>query len=505
MATFDPPDYIIGNSATITAQLSSVLTQLDQALQALEPAPNATTVQFNDTLLLSDGSTVDTTTISPTEMSITDGIFVARVQNQLMSFDNSGNGLAIYIDPSVPQIYLTDGTTTNTIDKNGYTTRNTTANLTHYLDFSDNSATGTGAIQKTAGIECNPSTKTITATTFAGNATSATTASTSTNSNISLVSTGVYYPTFSTNTSGSQALLASAGLSFNATSGTLTTTNFSGNATTATTANTATNATNVGTTSNTTTASNCPIGFFINSSGTQAVQVNTNLNFQPTTNTLRATTFEGALTGTASSATNVGITSDNTSGTYYLPFVKTSGTGGKPLYIDDTTGPLTYNPSTATLTASVFVGGTINGTSGVLLQYNGTTQSSITTNGVQETLLNTQGTAIFSATTLTLVSTGSAPYPTFYSNIITFSGSAVAQTITAITVPTNMPVNGMYYVYITNSNTSLGAITMNATGLGTGIKTTYTSNVVIPISTTAMGSLTKVGASAYVWSINLVA
>ena len=399
-------------------------------------------------------------------------------------------------------IVLTDGTTTNTIDKNGYTTRNTTANATYYLNFSDSSGTGTGAIQKTAGIECNPSTKTITATTFAGTTTNATNAVIGTDN----ASTLAYLTFVKTSGAGNKGLFiddTTTPLTYNPSIGTLTTTTFSGalsgNASTATTA------TNVGTTVDTTTASNCPVGFFVNSSGTQPVKVNSNLSFQPTTNTLRATTFEGALTGTASSATNVILTSDNTSGTYYIPFAKTSGTGGKPLFIDDTTGPLTYNPSTATLTTSVFVGGTINGTSGVLLQYNGTTQSSITTNGVQETLLTTQGTATYSSPTLTLLTTATAPYPTTYGNIITFSGSAVAQTISAITVPTNMPINGMYYCYITNSNTSLGAITINATSLGTGIKTTYTSPVVIPISGFALGTLTKVGASAFVWSVNVVA
>ena len=338
MATFDVPNYIIGNSATITASLSSVLTTLDQALQALDVAPNATTVQFTDTIL------------------------------------------------------LTDGTTSNTLNKTGYTTKNTTTNATYYLNFSDASTTGIGAIQKTAGISCNPSTNVITATTFVGALT--------------------------------------------------------GTASSATTATTAT---------------------------------------------------------TASTATTITTTSDNTSGTYYIPFSKTTATTSTTLYLDDTTTALTYNPSTATLTASVFVGGTINGTSGVLLQYNGTTQSSITTNGVQETLLTTQGTATYSSPTLTLVTTASAPYPTTYGNIITFSGSAVAQTISAITVPTNMPVNAMYYCYITNSNTSLGAITINATSLGTGIKTTYTSPVVIPISGFALGTLTKVGSSAFVWSVNVVA
>jgi len=71
-------------------------------------------------------------------------------------------------------IVLTDGTTSNTIDKNGYTTRNTTANLTHYLNFSDNSATGTGSIQKNANLSCNPSTGIIAANSYTINSTPST-------------------------------------------------------------------------------------------------------------------------------------------------------------------------------------------------------------------------------------------------------------------------------------------------------------------------------------------
>jgi len=63
-------------------------------------------------------------------------------------------------------ITLSDGTTTNTIDKNGYTTQNSVENATKYLNFSDSSANGIGAIKKTGGISCNPSTNTISATTF---------------------------------------------------------------------------------------------------------------------------------------------------------------------------------------------------------------------------------------------------------------------------------------------------------------------------------------------------
>jgi hypothetical protein len=119
---------------------------VQQAFAAVDLPPNATTLQINNTLLATN---------APGTNSIT-------------------------IDASADSIIITNGTTTNTINTSGYTTRNSTQNLTHFLNFSDSSSTGTGAIQKTSGIECNPSTKTITATTFvgdlSGNATTATTA-----------------------------------------------------------------------------------------------------------------------------------------------------------------------------------------------------------------------------------------------------------------------------------------------------------------------------------------
>jgi hypothetical protein len=88
-----------------------------------------------------------------------------------IALNNTGTGAnVISLLPNVgatdPQITITDGTTTNTINKSGYTTRNSVQNSTHYLNFSDNSATGTGAIQKTAGLSCNPSTNTLSATTL---------------------------------------------------------------------------------------------------------------------------------------------------------------------------------------------------------------------------------------------------------------------------------------------------------------------------------------------------
>jgi hypothetical protein len=55
------------------------------------------------------------------------------------------------------------------------------------------------------------------------------------------------------------------------------------------------------------------------------------------------------------------LTNDNTSGSYFIPFSKTATTSNA-LYIDNTTGPLTYNPSTSNLSATTFTG-SFSGTS----------------------------------------------------------------------------------------------------------------------------------------------
>ena len=84
---------------------------------------------------------------------------------------------------------------------------------------------------------------------------------------------------------------------------------------------------------------------------------------------ITAPTFTGALTGNASTATlasTVSITTDNTSGSYFIPFIKTSGSS--TLFCDSATVPLmTYNPSTGLISSSAL---TISGNStlsGVIL------------------------------------------------------------------------------------------------------------------------------------------
>jgi hypothetical protein len=142
--------------------------------------------------------------------------------------------------------------------------------------------------------------------------------------------------------------------------GTLTATTFSGalsgNATTATTA---TNATNVNTAvDNATNATMYPLWVTAAGGGNLPVKISaTKLTFNPSTGALTSTSFVGALTGNASSASGVATTDDTaTNATYYPTFV-TANTGNLPVKVSST--KLTYNPSTGSLTATNVYGTTI--------------------------------------------------------------------------------------------------------------------------------------------------
>lgn len=218
-----------------------------------------------------------------------------------------------------PSLTVSNGIDTNTISAVGYTTRNSVQNITHYLNFSDSSATGTGAIQKTAGISCNPFTNTITA---------------------------------------------------------------------------------------------------------------------------------SILNGVASTSATVGLTSDNTSGTYYIPFSKTVGPLNNSLFIDNVTGPLSYNPSTSTLTASNLVG------------------------SIQ--LPTNTPTIVFAGTTLT-VSFGTTGSLFGYKMNVT----GTTNTINTLSL-TNGVVNGRYTIVINNSGT--GDLTIAGTFAPSSLYLT-TDNTTLTIPT----------------------
>ena len=188
---------------------------------------------------------------------------------------------------------------------------------------------------------------------------------------------------------------------------------------------------------------------FSDSSGTGygKPQKTAGISCNPSTNTITAITFSGSLNGNSSSASSVSITSDNTAGTYFPAFVK-SLASNSTVYVDNSSGPLTYDPSTGVLTALYHSGEII--------------------------IPTTQNVATYAGTTLSMSGASNGQTVTFRSSSITFTGGS--NSVTALTL-TNMVVGGRYRLGILNSGS--GNLVFQ-TGLGANIKTLYSSNVSIP-------------------------
>ena len=105
---------------------------------------NSTTT-VNGNLLIQDTNGNSLTINSSGVVAPTNTTLNNLTVNGTSNFNNS-------VNVNNNTITLTDGTTTNTLNKSDWTgtikTFNTTTNATHYLNFSDSSATGQGNPQK---------------------------------------------------------------------------------------------------------------------------------------------------------------------------------------------------------------------------------------------------------------------------------------------------------------------------------------------------------------------
>lgn len=351
-------------------ELNSKINYLTSKLTPIIPSPTPGELVVVDTIIVADKYPApnQTTTITPTDIVLDDGVNT----NTLSAADWTGN----------------------------IRTVNTVANLTHYLNFSDSSATGYGHPQKTAGISCNPSTNSITATSFIGSASSSTSAV-----GVDLTSddtVGTYYIPFSKTTTAT------------------------GNA------------------------------LFIDNTPTP-------LTYNPNTSTLTCSIFNG-------SANTAEITDTNTNATFYPVFVSAAGSG-QTLRADIATNPLVYNPSTG-----IFFCVTLAST---------------------DTQFGTNTAAISSFSGGTLSLTGSNFTFRNFGWVVT----GAANTMSALSLST-VRVNGVYNVTIINNGT--GNLTLN-TGLGLNTLTKYTGPVVVlpgnlavmTIQILSVNSITRIIVDAY--------
>ena len=271
------------------------------------------------------------------------------------------------------------------------------------------------------------------------------------------------------------------------------------------------------------------LGFFDSSStGSGKPQKTASLSCNPSTGTITATTFDGSV----SNASGVSLTSDNTSGTYYLPFSKTTTATGNALFIDNTTTPLTYNPLASTLTCSIFSGSAttaaITDTNDATTYYpvfvsaSGSTQTlraDLTTGPFSYVPSNGNLSIIGSLTTARV--DGDVRLPTTTSAITSFTAGVLSlsmgvvsfrnfgwivtgatNTMSGLTLASTV-VNGVYNVCIINNGS--GNLTLNTGLTGGTYYLKYTSAVVVPagslavitINILSVNTITRVIVDAY--------
>ena len=196
---------------------------------------------LNDTVLLFSSTTTPTISIAPTYPDNTTKIATTSFVSSAITSINPAitypptNSNTLNINNTIS---LTDGTTTNTLNQSDWTgtikTVNTAADVTHFLNFSDSSGTGQGHPQKNSNLSCNPFLSKITATTFEGTATISDTINLSSDD-----TSGTYFLPFSktiNTTSGNKLFIdnVTGPLSYDPSTSTLTSAIFNGSATTVT-------------------------------------------------------------------------------------------------------------------------------------------------------------------------------------------------------------------------------------------------------------------------------
>ena len=190
---------------------------------------------------------------------------------------------------------------------------------------------------------------------------------------------------------------------------------------------------------------------FSNASGTGygKSQKTAGITCNPSTNSITATTFNGALSGTSTNTTNIAITNDNTSGTYFIPFSKLS-TGNNLLYVDAVTAPLTYNPSTGVMNSLYFSGDIISPL--------------------------TQNLATYAGSTLTISGASNGQNVSFRTSSIVIANGVGSGNLNTLTI-SNTINNGEYRIGILNN---YGGNFVIGTSLGANIRTVYSGSFNIP-------------------------
>ena len=241
---------------------------------------------------------------------------------------------------------------------------------------------------------------------------------------------------------------------------------------------TATTSQNLNTVSATTSASHFVLFSPVNGASGVAVSSDAQLTYNPNTDILSATTFSGALTGTATTAQNLNLAAGANNSNHSVVFSLNATGSGVALSSD---AGLQYNPSTNVLTADVF-SGNHTGTAFTATNFFGTLTGNVTGNltGFATTSQNVNVVSNFSRNNdLSIV----------FTDIGTQSGAALSVNNFCTINPATNTIKASVFsgnlsgTAVTATN-FFGTLTGNVTGNLTGTATT-SQNVNTVVATTA--------------------
>jgi len=514
-----------GSATSVTLNLDSAISLTSATLSAASP-------------LIFEGATADAyeTTIAVTDPTADRTVTIP-----------DGSGTIAYLDSNITGNAAT--ATSATTATNVTATANNSTDETVYLTFVDG-ATGSQGVETDTGLNYNPSSGVLTTTSVTGNLTGNVTGNVSGSSgsatgnaatateatNITATANNstdeTVYLTFVDGATGTQGIETDTGLSYNPSSGVLTTTSVTGNLTGNVTgdvsgssgsstgnAATATTATNVTATANNSTDETVYLTFVDGATGSQGIETDTGLSYNPSSGVLTTTSVTGNLTGnvtgntsgssgsttgnaatataletartiggvsfngtaninlagvntagnqdtsgnasTATEATNVTATANNsTDETVYLTFVDgATGTQG----IETDTG-LSYNPSSGVLTTTSVTGNLTGNVTGNVSGSSGSTTGNAATATALATARNINGVSFDGTGNITVTAAaGTLSGTELKSTVVTSSLTSVG-TLSALTVSGTVTIDS---VGITAVQTSAESFADNDTSLMT--------------------------------------
>jgi hypothetical protein len=407
---------------------------------------------------------------------------------------------ALTYNPSTDTLTVSALTGTASLASTVTVTDSGDTNAAWYLTMVDG-ATGAQAVQSDTGLTFKPNTNTLTVANITGTASAATLAATATvATNVTLTATGnvdaSWYVTLADGATGTQAIQSDAGLTFNPSSNILSATTFSGalsgNASTASLASTVT----------VTDSGNADAAWYVTladgATGTQAVQSDTGLTFNPSTNTLTVANITGT-SSLATEATNVTLSdSGNANASWYVTLAD-GATGTQAIQSD--TG-LTFNPSTNTLTVANITGTASNAT----LAATATVGSTVTLADAADanashflafSATSTGDKALLTDSTLTFNASSNTLTTTTFSGALSGNASTATEA-TNVTLSASGNADASWYVTLADGATGTQAIQSDA-----GITYNPSSNTLT--TTTFTGALSGNASSATVGTTVTVA